>query len=541
MNTENQTQDTETEYAGQATYCPEDNCLRLYIGRVPRDEYLALKAEGWRALYKQREAGQGDFVATWTPTRRDTALRYAGIIEDEDAGPEERAADRAERFIGYGDKRLGEAETRADRYDSGPAVHGYQSYARAVKAADRHDRIGTKAVDAWEKAEYWQRRTAGVIAHQLYKSSPAVRMGRIKEIEADLRRIEKSLAEYAESFRRWKACEAMAEGEAKEAFASQLAYIEHGDYTHPRTGKKTYLFAHTKNDGESPDPLNASELCVLWLSRHAEPKTETDWTRHLNLRLAYENQMIEAQGGRAAFVEMEVGGWLLGGRHLSGEERQITQVNKSPKTGRVVSVVVRDNRPSSHNHYGNPYPEGVTKVLSHVVKTERMDADVYRAPTDAEREAFKIAKKAAKAAAPKADPCPLINPTDDDAERLQESINERHAEEWTRHHGKPSEYYKPKTGMVQRITQAVYSENSKGSYAHAETRGLSRNMELADRASNMYSRHETERKKRIGAPVCQIRITGYDPVSVIVLTDKPQKALPVAVWEKAPVAELVTA
>lgn len=92
-----------------ATYCPEDNKLRLYVGRVPREEYLKLRADGWVALHKQREAGQGDFAATWTPSRRDTALQYADMIEDEDAGPEERAADRAERFGDYRDKRTTEA------------------------------------------------------------------------------------------------------------------------------------------------------------------------------------------------------------------------------------------------------------------------------------------------------------------------------------------------------------------------------------------------------------------------------------------------
>src|SRR5882724_10987338 len=98
MDTENP---AEKEYTGQATYCPEDNKLRLYVGRVPRDEYLKLRADGWVALHKQREAGGGDFAAVWTPERRDTALSYAGIIEDEDMSPGERAADRAERFGGY--------------------------------------------------------------------------------------------------------------------------------------------------------------------------------------------------------------------------------------------------------------------------------------------------------------------------------------------------------------------------------------------------------------------------------------------------------
>lgn len=68
MNTENQTPETESGPTGRATYEPESNRLRLYIGRVPREEYLKLTAEGWKALHKQREAGGGDFVALWTPT-----------------------------------------------------------------------------------------------------------------------------------------------------------------------------------------------------------------------------------------------------------------------------------------------------------------------------------------------------------------------------------------------------------------------------------------------------------------------------------------
>src|SRR5690349_2492221 len=168
-----QNTEASAEPTGRATYCPEDNKLRLYVGRVPRDEYLKLRSEGWTALHKQREAGGGDFVATWTPDRRDTALDYAGIIEDEDMGPAERAADRAERFAGYREKRTDEAVTRADRFDAGPSVHGFQSQARAERAAMRHDRVAARACDAWSKAEYWQRRTAGVISHALHVCSPS--------------------------------------------------------------------------------------------------------------------------------------------------------------------------------------------------------------------------------------------------------------------------------------------------------------------------------------------------------------------------------
>lgn len=521
MSTENQTPEIETEpeYAGRATYCPEDNNLRLYIGRVPRDEYLKLKSEGWRALYKQREAGQGDFVATWTPERRATALAYAGLIEDEDAGPEERAADRAERFGGYLEKRLGEAEERADKYDSQPAAHGFQDKGRAARAADRHDRLGARAVDAWDKAEYWERRTAGVIAHRLYLSSPAVRMGRIKELESLIRKSEASRAQYEGTRNLWLKCQAMEDTAKRDDLAKRLAYVEHGDYTHPRTGKKSYLYDLAEaREGRNDDPLNGLELCELYLSRHGELAPEGPWLLHFRHRLAYENQMLEAQGGRAAHVEMEAGGWLLGGRRVSDEWRQIQKVNKSPKTGRVVSVIVRDNRPSTVNHYGNPYPDGVTRVLSHTVETERMNADVYRAPTDEERAAFADKRKAEKKAIKAATiPCPLINPTFADAARLQELWNEE----------EPDVKYRQKVILM---TQAQYSAHSAGSYSRFSTVVVCETgREHRTRYGSKLTRHDCFKVRQTYGEGNRTHL----PRRVIVLTDAPQKPIPWAAVEKA--------
>ena len=150
----------------EATYCPEDNKLRLYCGRVDRDEYLRLKAEGWTSTPKQ----DCDFASTWTGLRENTALSYGGgFIGDEDQSPADRAADRAERFQGYQEKRLGEALGKADQYDSINPLHGHQNAEKAEKAAKRHDRMADKACEQWRKAEYWQSRTAGVIANALYK------------------------------------------------------------------------------------------------------------------------------------------------------------------------------------------------------------------------------------------------------------------------------------------------------------------------------------------------------------------------------------
>lgn len=401
-----------------ATYCPEDNKLRLYVGRVPREEYLALRAEGWTSTPKQ----DCDFVATWTPARKARALQYSDMIEDEDQSPEDRAADRAERFGNYRDKRLTESEGRADTYESRPMAHGFQSQARAERAAQRHDRIGDKASDSWSKAEYWQRRTAGVISHALYKSTPGVRMGRIKEIESQLRR---------------------------------------------------------------------------WATEGSE------WHTHLTLRLAYENQMLEAQGGRAAFIEMEVGGWI--GKH------QIRKVNKSNATGRVVSVTLK----IQGNRWGNESKPG--EYHFRVFNIERLPSDAYTPPTETGKAALAEVKADEKSKRVKID-CPLINPTDADAERLQAIWNAQYTGS---HCGKPQ--------SVVRLTQAQYSSNSGGTYSACET--ITLNEHGTKRASH-YQMVSSDR-----ASVCKVRSAsgkyegGYVARRVVILTDKPQKPLPFAKME----------
>lgn len=434
-----------TEYA---TYCPEDNKLRLYVGRVPRDEYEALRAEGWTSTPKQ----SCDFVATWTPARLARAFQYSeGGIEDEDQSPADRAADRAERFNGYLHKRTTEAVGHAETYSAGPSAHGYQSQQRAERAAARHDRITDKASDAWGKAEYWQRRTAGVIANALYKSEPGVRMGRIKVLEADLRR--------------------MTEG--------------------------------------------------------------SQWHTHTTLRLAYENQMLEAQGGRAAHVEMIPGGFFQGA--------QIYKVNKSTVTGRVVSVAVRVPRVTGW-HYGIQNVPHTDYALMQI-ETERLPISNYRPPTDEELAAFLAARKAEKAAKPKADTIPLVNPTDADAERLQALFNaktlaDREAMYKRQGYSLPVTDCKPQA--VLRMTQAHYSQLSGGTYTPCQTR------EVFPGGIECESYYGAAQKMRAlhGRAVCKIRRTSgesYGASRVIVITDKPQKPFPLSVWEAAPQVSAIAA
>lgn len=522
-----------------ATYCPEDNKLRLYIGRVPREEYLKLRDEGWKALHKQREAGGGDFVATWTPERRDTAMSYSddGIIYDEDMGPEERAADRAERFSGYRDKRTDEAVGKADACDLQPTAHGFQSQAKAERAAARHDRMADRACDVWSKAEYWTRRTEGVIRNALYKSSPGVRMGRIKELESLLRKHEKNLEEYRAQYANWKKIAAIEDPAKQTETARNYAGYSHSGWSRFRHPRPENVSDYYKNNDVSlhslltheTDPITGAEAVALYFSNHAEPREDNDWSLHYKLRLAYESQMLAAQGGMLEQCEVLVGGKL--GNKL------ILKVNKSPATGRATSVSILGPRVKGYSYRSSNIPG--TEWAEHQFDLERMEPEAYTPPTEESLAELAEVKAAIKAAAPKKPECPLINPTDEDAERLQAIWNERaktrHCEMHMKTYGK--DYvaeFQPAT--VTRILQVTYSANSKGSYAKAETRGLCSLGRLEPRA--YYYAYEKQRQDALerGPVLCKIRVgpgggKQYTPESVVILTDKPQKPLPASVWK----------
>ena len=439
---------------GTATYCPEDDKIRLYVGRVPRGEYEFLREQGWTSTPKQT----CDFVAVWSCERENTALAYAGgVIDDEDMSPADRAADRAERFSSYRDKRTDEAMDKADTYEAGPKLLGYQSAALAERKEKALDRAGTRAVNLWDKAEYWQRRTEGVISHALHLSAPGVRMGRIKTLEAEARRVESKYT-------------------GEQITREGVDYIICGSGCDKR----------------------AVEVSRIEGLRSAYAR----YLNHLNLRLAYENQMLEAQGGRAASVDMVPGGWL--GSH------QIMKVNKSPATGRVVSVAVKVPKVEGWAYKIANVP-GTDYALM-TIETERLKKEVYTAPTSEELEAFEAAKKADKkqkaAVLPKG--VPLVNPTDDDAEKLQALWNYKAKQSrW----GSGTDKTKP----VMRMTQAQYSEFSKGTYSKCETKFIKDNGE--ETYKQYYGNVED-------GSAFKVRVCGYDPRQVIIITDKPQKPLP---------------
>lgn len=441
----------EATESNSATYCPEDNKLRIYIdggdGRVSRESWLHIKSCGYKPTPKQ----SCTFVAHWSPKAEDAAIELIPDyqdIEDEDISPEERAVQRAERFAGYRDKRRSEAHELADNFDSMGSVYGNQCQNQADKNANKAKRTQSKSISQWSKSNYWQARTEGVIGNALHKSSASVRRNRILEIEKDIRRIE-----------------------------SKYTPNDDGRQTFESDGKTREHAWCGKGRGGHWVAVDKLESIKQSYSRTIE---------HLSNRLLYENAMLENEGGKVSEVDIIAGGFIAG--------KQVLSVNKSRVTGRVVSVKVIGE--DFHN---------VERPVT--VNIERLGADDYRAPTEEELKAFKAANKKAPAK-PK-----LLNLTNEDAEKLQKHWNSLHPK------------YAPQ--RVKYMTQVEYT------YTTKRTDSLRTYSVTIDGEPLVYrpSVAEAEQEGRLSFKVRGgSKMVGPD--FVIVLTDKPQKKMPITLEKK---------
>jgi protein-L-isoaspartate O-methyltransferase len=288
-----------------ATYSPEDNKLRLYsTSRLDSELYARVRAAGFIWAPKQDL-----FVAPmWTPSREDLLIELCGEIGDEDTSLVDRAEQRADRFADYSDNRAADAE-RAREYVSSiadnipfgqPILVGHHSERHARRDAERIESGMRRAVQMWETSKYWTDRAAGAIAHAKYKELPAVRARRIKKIEAERRKTERSRATAEKHFAMW----------TKEGLTLEEAVFISG-----RT-EAGYLRLPRK-EGDAPDhehrpsahdaltnsypnlyaPRTLEE--VIAAARYAYPRTIAHcdrWMNHYENRLAYEKAMLDEQG-----------------------------------------------------------------------------------------------------------------------------------------------------------------------------------------------------------------------------------------------------
>lgn len=374
------TSETERDYYGMtATYSPDDNKLRMSsVSRLDKETYVRIKALGFRWAPRQKI-----FVAPmWTPAREDVLLELCGEIGDEDTSLRDRAAERAERFETYSDKRATDGDrayTSVKRLTDGiplgqPILVGHHSERHARKDAERIDHGMRKAVKMWETSEYWRHRAADAVAHALYKELPAVRARRIKTIETDKRKMERNKDTAQRFLTLWSQPDLTHEQALRIANQGDC----HLNLKRKEGDRQDWSYRPSAYDAltnGSPSlyaPRTLEE--VIAAAKYAYPKTIAwcdRWLTHYNNRLTYERAMLGEQGGTVAGNighTFEVGGRVL----ARGEWVTILRVNR--KDGQVTSLT------TNAKYVCKVSAEAVQDYQAPDAETARKVAAAFKAP-----------------------------------------------------------------------------------------------------------------------------------------------------------------
>lgn len=364
----------------RATYSPDDNKLRLYaVSRLDPETYKKVHDAGFRWAPKQAL-----FVApAWTPGREDVLLSLAGEIEDEDSTLAERQEARAERFTGYSGKRASESAQALDEVErlaamippGQPILVGHHSERRARRDAQRIENGMKRAVMLFERAEYWEERARSALLHAKYKERPDVRWRRIKKIEADLRKAEKTIAQSQKYLTMWRA-ESLDLNMAKLISSHDHISACFPLDTYPRPAEKSQYEGSRSLWSALDDDIitteQAREIAIRCHERQIQHQQR--WVNHYQNRLIYERAMLDESGGVVTRTQdFEPGGQVFS----RGEWLTIIRVNKS--NGAVSSVTTPNY---SFLGYRALYESGRITEAACMAHARRKIHDVHaRAPT----------------------------------------------------------------------------------------------------------------------------------------------------------------
>ena len=478
-----------------ATYSPEDNKIRLYpAARLDAETFARVKEAGFKWAPKQEL-----FVAPkWTPAREDLAIELAGEIEPEEMTLAERAEIKAERLDNLAHKRNAQANAYARRADElseafymgQPILVGHHSERKARKTQERMHSAMDKAGEATRAANYWLYRAEGVERFANMKNDPRTRANRIKTLLAELRDLQRGINDAHKALDLW----------AKFTTDDQIRHVL-GNVSGEITLAGYGLYSEVVPYGDkapTKTPAEAREICIARAELRINGPTRRRWIEHILNRLAFERSML----GDVPRFEGELTPVIL-------QTFARTHGAEKPK--------------ASETDPGSYEIESPVPLPLHLASGRYLDmtADEWRdlmQSTGYEVPAAKPRRKSSKPA-----PAPLVNPTAEQAEQLQRIWNLQMVAECK---AKARESL-AESNEVTALTQEVYSRNSGGSYSPLETIEISADGRRVHRHRASFCGPDDR-----PAPIARIRVykrgTGfYKPFSVVHISDKPAKPLPV--------------
>jgi hypothetical protein len=471
-----------------ATYSPEDNKLRLYQSnpdeRLDSELFELLKSAGFKRAPKQML-----WVApAWTPDREDFCLQFVDTIDADQTTLVERAQAKAERLDAIAERREALSNTYAEtarqigrRFESGqPILRGHHSQRKAERDKEAMDSAMQRAVAARDSIQYWNWRAEGVERRANYAANPRLKQNRIKKLLADLRGAQRSLTHREKCIDFWTVVSDKVE--AAKTVDSAVDIVSSAVGGRIDSGDVGGWNEWCLRDGDKPEP---AEFAAMMLGRWQDYSTASiyRWIEHYLNRIAYE------QSGLAGVTRYD--GELRAAILTTFARAHGAHKPKAAETLPGTWQIESDYLLPVHLTGGCEQ-----KTLEMPAETWRdlMQSIGYHVDTTPPRRTAKTQ-------------LPLINPTREDAERLQALWNRRSAEK------KPNGEFP----QVRECTQAQYSARSKGDYGAFGTRVLDA------RGATLY-------RPKPGEGVCRIRVTDFHslmrPDSMLHLTDKPAKPLP---------------
>ena len=474
-----------------ATYSAEDNKLRIYSNeRLEPELFAQFKEEGFKYAPKQEL-----FVAPkWTPSREDFCIKVAGDIEAEQSTMLERAEAKAARLDNIASNRqkqgnaFSETASRiSERFAHGqPILVGHHSERGARKDQDRIKSAMDNAAKAFNSIQYWNWKAEGVEHHANRKSNPRVRANRIKGLFADLRTYQRQLIESEKYFNMCVTVDAIKDSAEREKAIHTLI---------GSSCIASYELGSELRNGE----VTADEALERVLRGHEYRKTSPNmyrWISHVLNRIGYE----QGELGEVARYTGELTPVILQAfvRTHGADKPKVTKTENGYSLVSPVALPLH-------------IAEGSSVILSGEQWRDLMQNVGYPVPEPKERRVSTAPKKA-----------PLINPTIEQAKKLQILWNDEEAKKLFRKFGEV------KGADITELKQALYSANSGGTYSHFET------IELDEVGRKVETVWRKMVQVKTGEPVCRVRVythakkSLYMPESIVVISDKPSKSLPVS-------------
>lgn len=262
----------------KATYNITNDKLKFWPeARLSESDYATakqLKFAWW--------PGSKCFCAKWSPDAEDFVRRLGYEIAEDDTPDDVES--RVERYQGHAE-RSEQAATSAQTYLDSERCNTERRRKNAANGIER----------GIETAEHWHRRVAGAISHAAYLERTDVIGRRILGLEADLRKMQKTLDQEVALNVAWNKPDLTPE-RAKHI----TNYYDHTShcFTKDKYPNSTYEGSQTLWGALDRGVITAEQAKELAVAAHdGQTEWAARWVAHIEDRLVYEKAVYFAQGG----------------------------------------------------------------------------------------------------------------------------------------------------------------------------------------------------------------------------------------------------